>query len=230
MCRGSINEPFEYQPVGLSRLLLPASSDCPLQCDELPPIAWNIAPENCVLPSIPYSSSTKSCPAALKTSKRSARRTSDFERRSVCIRRQPVRHCYRSSSATRRWHEPTSCNPTSCVCPVSKPPPLPPRPELLRDRRCQLMMANKRVGAGTTAGPVMCGSDGNRMMDSQPAASSSNREQATRGGFFFLFLKKKKEPRQLLVACCWFSARTWQQAFQSLTTLKIKPRPPRINF
>lgn len=193
MCRGSINEPFEYQPVGFSRLLLLASSDCPLQCDELPPIAWNIAPENCVLPSIPYSSSTKSCPAALKTSKRSARRTSDFERRSVCIRRQPVRHCYRSSSATRRWHEPTSCNPTSCVSVLSANPPHPPlRPELLRDRRCQLMMANKRVGAGTTAGPVMCGSDGNRMMDSQPAASSSNREQATRGGFFFFVLKKKK--------------------------------------
>lgn len=61
------------------------------------------------------------------------------------------------------------------------------------------MMANKRVGTGTTAGPVMRGSDGNRLMDSQPAASASNQEKVTTGHIFLL--GEKKEPRQLQLVC-----------------------------
>lgn len=67
--------------------------------------------------------------------------------------------------------------------------------ELLTERRWWLMMANKLVPDGTTAGPVMCGIDGNGMMDSQPAASASNQEKVTRGCFSSRSLKK--EPRQL---------------------------------
>lgn len=94
------------------------------------------------------------------------------------------------------------------------------------------MIANKRVGAGTTAGPVMCGSDGNRMMDSQPDASSSNREKVTRGVFFFLFFlrtKKKKEPRQLRHAAG-FQLAPDNRPSKVLTTLKIKPTPPLDNL
>lgn len=57
------------------------------------------------------------------------------------------------------------------------------------------MMANKRVAAATTAGLVMCGIDGNRKMDSQPAASASNQEKVTTGCLSLLSLKKKKEKR-----------------------------------